>query len=80
MLTPDVAQQLATLTHRYVITPGGDGCRVVYTQDISRLVGAPWLMRAPGFSRLVFWISARFMRRGFDGLLALAGKRAAGAG
>ena len=70
---------LATLTHRYVITPGNDGCRVTYTQDISRLDGAPWLMRAPGINRLIFILSARFMRRGFDGLVASAEKRAADA-
>jgi Polyketide cyclase / dehydrase and lipid transport len=66
---------LFTATHRYVIEPAADGCRVVYTQDISRLDGAPAVLRAPVLSRLVFWISAKFMRRGFDGLLALAESR-----
>jgi hypothetical protein len=68
---------LATLTHRYVIAPGAHGCRVMYTQDISRLDGAPWVFRAPGLNRLVFAMSAKFMRRGFNGLLALAEERAA---
>lgn len=67
---------LATLTHRYVIKPGSNGCRVTYTQDISKLDGAPWVMRAPVLNRLVFKVSAKFMRRGFDGLLALAEQRA----
>jgi hypothetical protein len=38
--------------------------------------GAPWIMRTPGISRIVFRVSARYMRRGFDGLLALAEERA----
>jgi hypothetical protein len=49
---------------------------VTYTEDLTRLDGAPWMLRAPGVSRLVFRVSARYMRRGFDGLLALAEERA----
>jgi hypothetical protein len=67
---------LLTATHRYVIAPAAGGCRVTYTEDLTRLDGAPRIMRMPGVNRLVFWISARFMRRGFHGLLALAEERA----
>ncbi len=42
---------------------------------MTRLTGAPWFLTAPGFSRLVFRISAKYMRRGFDGLLAMAEER-----
>ena len=68
---------LLTAAHRYVIEPAPDGCRVVYTQDITRLDGAPAMLSAPGLSRLVFWVSAKYMRRGFDGLLAMGESRAA---
>jgi uncharacterized protein YndB with AHSA1/START domain len=71
---------LLTAAHRYVIEPAPGGCRVVYTQDITRLDGAPAMLRAPGLSRLVFWVSAKFMRRGFDGLLAAAESRAGRSG
>jgi hypothetical protein len=67
---------LLTAAHRYVIVPEAGGCRVTYTQDLARLDGAPWMLRAPGVSRLVFWMSAKYMRRGFDGLLAQAEERA----
>jgi hypothetical protein len=66
-----------TAVHRYEIVPGANGCRVTYTEDLTRLDGAPWILRAPLLSRLVFRVSARYMRRGFDGLLALAEERAA---
>jgi hypothetical protein len=67
---------LCTAVHRYVIAAAGDGCRVTYTQDLTRLDGAPWILRTPGVSRIVFRVSAKYMRRGFDGLLALAEERA----
>ena len=63
---------LATAVHRYVIAPEAGGCQVTYTEDLTRLDGAPWIMRTPGVSRIVFRVSAKYMRRGFDGLLALA--------
>lgn len=50
---------------------------MTYTQDLTRLVGAPRVLFAPGISRVVFRISAKYMRRGFDSLLALAEERAA---
>src|SRR6266545_725391 len=71
---------LATAVHRYVIAPEAGGCHVTYTEDLTRLEGAPWILRTPGVSRIVFRVSAKYMRRGFDGLLALAEERAGTAG
>jgi Polyketide cyclase / dehydrase and lipid transport len=68
--------RLATAVHRYTIAPAGGGSRVVYTEDLTRLEGAPWVLTAPGISRLVFRVAAKYMRRGFDALLALAEERA----
>jgi hypothetical protein len=63
---------LATAVHRYEIAREGGGCRVIYTQDLTRFAGPPRILYAPGIPRLMFWISAKYMRRGFDNLLALA--------
>lgn len=63
---------LLTAVHRYELFPRSGGCRVTYTQDITRLEGAPWILTARGLNRLVFRVSAKFMRRGFDALLAMA--------
>ncbi|HZA26730.1 MAG TPA: SRPBCC family protein [Actinomycetota bacterium] len=63
---------LATAVHRYEIAREGGGCRVTYTEDLTRLAGAPGIFYAPGISRLIWKISAKYMRRGFDNLLALA--------
>jgi hypothetical protein len=68
---------LSTAVHRYEIIPETGGCRVTYTQDLTRLAGAPRILFAPGISRVVFWISAKYMRRGFESLLALAKERLA---
>jgi hypothetical protein len=66
---------LSTAVHRYEITLASTECRVTYTQDLTRLDGAPRLLFGPGISRMVFRVSAKYMRRGFDGLLALAEER-----
>jgi hypothetical protein len=71
---------LATAVHRYVIAPEAIGCRVTYTEDLTRLDGAPWILRTPGISRIVFRVSARYMRRGFDDLLTLAEEQAGTSG
>ncbi len=63
---------LFTAVHRYAIAPQPVGCRVTYTQELTRLSGAPKLLFARGMNRIVFRITAKYMRRGFDGLLALA--------
>jgi hypothetical protein len=67
---------LLTAVHRYAITPSGDGCRVTYTEELTRLDGAPKIAFNRVVSRLVFRVSAKYMRRGFDGLLAVAEERA----
>ncbi len=67
---------LSTAVHRYELASEPIGCRVTYTQELTRLVGAPRVLLAPGISRIVFRISAKYMRRGFDALLALAEERA----
>lgn len=66
---------LSTAVHRYELAPEPIGCRVTYTEDLTRLVGAPRILFAPGISRIVFRISAKYMRRGFEALLALAEER-----
>ncbi len=66
---------LATAIHRYVITPGQDGCKITYTEEMTRLEGAPWVMTTPGIRNMVWKMAAKYMRRGFEGLLALAEER-----
>jgi hypothetical protein len=63
---------LSTAVHRYGIVSEPGGCRVTYTQDLTRLAGAPKVFTAPGVSRIVFRLSAKYMRRGFEALLGLA--------
>jgi len=67
---------LFTAVHRYSIANENGGSRVTYTEEMTRLDGAPKVMVTRGTSRLVFRISAKYMRRGFDGLLALAEEKA----
>lgn len=67
---------LLTAVHRYEIASEPGGCRVSYTQDLTRLAGAPKTFTAPGISRIVFRISAKYVRRGFEALLAMAEDRA----
>jgi hypothetical protein len=74
---PDSRPWLATAVHRYEIAQEAGGCRVTYTEDLTRLAGAPRILLAPGVSRVLFRMSAKYMRRGFEGLLALAKERVA---
>lgn len=67
---------MCTAVHRYEIAPDAGGCRVTYTEDLTQLTGAPRILSAPGVSRIMFRVSAKYMRRGFDGLLAMAEERA----
>ncbi len=66
----------ATAVHRYRIAATPDGCRVAYTGQVTRDSGFPGIFRAPVISGLVWRVSAKYMRRGFDGLIALAEERA----
>jgi hypothetical protein len=72
---PGSSPWLATAVHRYELAPEGSGCRVTYSEDLTRLEGAPKMAFNRIVSRIVFRISATYMRRGFDGLLALAEER-----
>jgi hypothetical protein len=69
---PGSSPWLSTAVHRYEFAPEGSGCRVTYAEDLTRLEGAPRIAFNRVVSRIVFRISAKYMRRGFDGLLALA--------
>jgi hypothetical protein len=71
------APWLLTAIHRYEIVPEAGGSLVTYTQDLTRLEGAPWILSARGLNRIVFRVSARYMRRGFDGLLSMSADREA---
>jgi hypothetical protein len=55
-----------TAVHRYVIAAEAGGCKVTYTEDLTRLEGAP--LACPGSC---FRVSAKYLRRGFDGVLTL---------
>jgi hypothetical protein len=66
-----------TMVHHYAIDPQPTGCRVTYTEEITRISGAPRAFAVRGIRRLIYRISARYMRRGFDALLAVAEERAA---
>ena len=66
---------LSTAVHRYEMAPKAGGCSVTYTQDLTRLDGAPRVLFNRAVSRIVFRVSAKYMRRGFDALLALAEER-----
>jgi hypothetical protein len=66
---------LSTAVHRYEIEQDPAGCRVTYTENLTRLEGAPVILSLPGISRILFKVSSRYMQRGFHGLLALAEER-----
>ena len=66
---------LATAVHRYEIAREPEGCVVTYTEELTRLDGAPRMLVTPGISRLMFRMAAKYMRRGFDGLIAMAEDR-----
>jgi uncharacterized protein YndB with AHSA1/START domain len=67
---------LFTGVHRYEITPDAAGCRVTYTENLTRLDGAPRILALPGVSRILFKVSGKYMSRGFRALLGLAEERA----
>jgi len=66
-----------TMVHHYEIDPDSGGCRVTYTEEITRMSGAPRALAMRGIRRLIYRISARYMRRGFDALIAMAEERTA---
>jgi hypothetical protein len=42
---------------------------------VTRMDGWPKVLRFPGMGRVLFRYSSKYMRRGFDGLLAVAEER-----
>jgi uncharacterized protein YndB with AHSA1/START domain len=64
-----------TMVHHYEMRPEATGCRVNYTEEVTRMSGAPRAFAIPGIRRLIYWIAARYMRRGFAALLAVAEER-----
>lgn len=72
---PGARPWLSTAVHRYEIASVPGGCQVRYTEELTRLTGAPRILFARGINRIVFRMSAKYMRRGFDALLALAEER-----
>lgn len=64
-----------TLVHHYQVTAEEAGSRLVYTEEITRATGAPKVLVLPGLRRLVFRMAAKYMRRGFDALIAVAEER-----
>ena len=72
---PGSAPWAFTAVNRYAIAAEGGGSRVTFTQQITRLDGPPRILRLPGMGRLMFRMASRYMRRGFDGLLASAQER-----
>jgi hypothetical protein len=63
---------LMTMVHRYEIASHGSGSHVTYTEEVTRWSGGPRILRTRLVSRLLFRMSAKYMRRGFDNLLAMA--------
>lgn len=63
---------LSTAVHRYEITPGLRRVPRDVHAGAHPTGRAPRIMLAPGISRIVCRISAKYMRRGFESLLALA--------
>ena len=61
--------------NRYAIAAAGEGCRVTFTQQVTQWEGAPKVLVIPGLMRPLFRYSSKYMRRGFDGLLAMAEER-----
>ena len=72
---PGSTPWLLTAVHRYELAPAGRGCQVTYTEELTRLDGAPKILFSRIGSRIVFGVSAKYMRRGFNGLLAVAEER-----
>ncbi len=66
----------ATTVHRYTIESSGSGCRVIYRGQITSTKGFPAIVRAPLIGGWLLGYSAKYMRKGFDGLISMAEDRA----
>jgi len=51
---PGRRRWLFTAVHRYAIAPEAGGCKVTYTEDLTRLQGAPRMLRTPGVPQIMF--------------------------
>ena len=67
----------ATTVHRYEIEPAATGCRVTYRGQITQSKGFPAIVHAPVVGRLLLGYAAKYMRKGFDSLIATAEERSA---
>jgi uncharacterized protein YndB with AHSA1/START domain len=72
---PGTPPMRSTLVHHYEVEPVPSGCRLTYVQELTRIAGAPRLLVLPGIRRAAFRVTGKYMRRGFDALLALAEER-----
>jgi Polyketide cyclase / dehydrase and lipid transport len=68
----------ATTIHRYEIVATAEGCLVAYQGQVTRYSGFPRIVRAPVIGRWLLAYAAKFMRKGFDALVALAEEEATG--
>jgi hypothetical protein len=67
-----------TVVHRFDLTPGPSGCRVVYTIRVPRMSALPGMLRlfnVPVLSALIRRVSTGVARRGVRNLVALAEQR-----
>jgi uncharacterized protein YndB with AHSA1/START domain len=69
---PGKASMEATTVHRYEIVGTPDGCRVAYQGQVTRYAGFPAVVRWPVVGSWLLGYAAKYMRKGFDGLIALA--------
>lgn len=77
---PGRAPMELTTVHRYEIIPAGGGCRVRYRGEITRHAGLPAIVTVPIVARLLLGYAAKYMRTGFDALIAVAEERSEAGG
>jgi len=67
-----------TLVHRYELSPKGTGCRIVYTERVTRISALPGMLaifRIPVLRGVVLKVSAAVTRRSVRNLARLAEQR-----
>ena len=69
---PGTAPVHATTVHRYEIGPAPEGCLVTYRGQITSATGFLRILWAPLIGTWVRRYGAKYMRPGFDALIALA--------
>jgi hypothetical protein len=76
---PGTEAMTSTAIHRYEVTARPGGSEVTYSEELTRFNGPAWVIRAfrlPVVGPALWRMSAKYMRKGFDNLLALAEERA----